>query len=266
MLKRALIAFFLLGGVALGQSSAPPPPSEQHQNATEHPPTAKTEQKRPAKTWRENLSSIWDSTWDEPVVFYAFVLAVLTGVLALVSFVQGIFLFRADKTARISAEAANRSARAAIGIKLPIIRVKLDSLSLGKTSDGEDVSVYQAFIYNLGETKAFPVEILYGFTIGDVLPARAAYQFLAKFSINEIIEPKPNIETPTSIQLPMSAPLKSGDSQKISAGNYLWFFGHLRYRDFMDEMRTQGFCFRWAYVGSGVDWRVDETPAYNQKT
>ncbi len=47
---------------------------------------------------------------DEQLAYYTEWLAGFTGVLALTSFLQGIFLFRADATARIAANAAARSA------------------------------------------------------------------------------------------------------------------------------------------------------------
>ncbi len=60
----------------------------------------------------EPAHSLWVPT--DPVGLYTLVLAVFTAVLALVSIFQGFILIRSDKTARISAEAAKRSADAAV--------------------------------------------------------------------------------------------------------------------------------------------------------
>jgi ABC-type Fe3+ transport system permease subunit len=50
---------------------------------------------------------------DERIAFYTEVLAWFTGILAIVSAVQGFFLYRADRTARTSADAAKLAAQAA---------------------------------------------------------------------------------------------------------------------------------------------------------
>jgi hypothetical protein len=64
----------------------------------------------------------------------------------------------------------------------------------------------------------------------------------------------------------MAMPLEPGQWKEILKGNYLWFYCALRYEDFMGDVHSLGFCWRWAYVGMGVDWRGDDTPAYNRKS
>jgi hypothetical protein len=59
---------------------------------------------------RQNITP---QTPEERIAFYTEVLAWFTGVLAVVSAVQGVFLYSADKTARLTAEAANKAATAA---------------------------------------------------------------------------------------------------------------------------------------------------------
>jgi hypothetical protein len=54
--------------------------------------------------------SVKPESADEKIAFYTEVLAVFTGILALVSSVQICFLYRADKITRITAEAAKKSA------------------------------------------------------------------------------------------------------------------------------------------------------------
>jgi hypothetical protein len=211
--------------------------------------------------------SLWVPT--DSVGLYTLVLAVFTGLLVAVSSIQGWFLLRADKTARIAANAADRSARAAIALQLPIIRIHPDKLGHGDTllAGGlkfEECSVSSVVISNLGPTKAFPLEILYGFTIGNDLPSEPSYRYLDRFPTNIIFEP--NVQFLPRKSLTMAMPLKTGQRADILKGNYLWFYCALRYEDFMGEIHSHGFCWRWAYVGSGLDWRGDDTPAYNRKT
>ena len=122
----------------------------------------------------------------------------------------------------------------------------------------------RVILSNLGPTKAFPIEILYGFTVGYELPTEPVYRYLDSFAPNFILDCDP--KTTHHKRLTLGMPLKPGQWSNILKGNYLWFYCALRYEDFMGEMQMHGFCWRWAYVGSGVAWRVDNTPAYNRKT
>ena len=116
------------------------------------------------------IARFWAWTTHDPVAFYTFVLAIFTFVLGLVAIFQAAMLIRADKTARLAAEAAMLSSRAAIAIKLPIIRIAPDSLGHGDNRLGETVTedcyVHSVTISNLGAMKAFPFEIIYGWTVG----------------------------------------------------------------------------------------------------
>ena len=84
----------------------------------------------------------------------------------------------AAHAAQKSADAADRSARAAIALQLPIIRIVPDKLGHG---DGivddkpyEDCSVHSVMLSNLGPAKAFPKEIAYGWALGNELPPNQA--------------------------------------------------------------------------------------------
>jgi len=108
--------FAALMGFAIGGSVVAvihPVPQAQHiehgaASTDEHP-----DENKVPKTWGQSLSVIWDRTWDDPVAFYTFVLSIFTAMLAIVSATQIAFLFRADKTARITAKAAQDAANVA---------------------------------------------------------------------------------------------------------------------------------------------------------
>jgi len=268
MLIRALMAVLLLAGFAFAQSSQSPP-KEQHQTATQQTPAASAEEKQPPKSFGQSLAIIWARTWEDPVAFFTFALACLTGALVVVSLMQGYFLLRADRTARLAAEAADSSARAAIALQLPLIRIKPEKLERleGHTcgDDFEECSVSSVIISNLGSTRAFPTEILYGWNLGDdVLPKEPSYRYSERFPINFFIEPDPKT-TPRKI-LTMGMPLEAGQWFQICLGNYCWFYCALLYTDFMGEPHSHGFCWRWASKGTGMEWIADNTPSYNRRT
>ena len=108
---------------------------------------------------------------DERLARYTWWLAVLTGGLVVVAVGQGYFLLRADRTARIAANAANLSAKAAVGQKLPIIRCRTPHLwpaqnaaqiqnfaGTGDPTRNDFIKVIDLGFFNFGETLAYPQE------------------------------------------------------------------------------------------------------------
>lgn len=166
-------------------------------------------------------------------------------------------------------EDAKLSVQSAIAPQLPIIRVKPDSLGHGDSHDGETVTehCWVPFLtcFNLGPTKAFPVEVRCGWTIGDKLPEKLILQFTETFLPNIIFEPDPKAEPRKSLQFVM--PLRAGECPLICGGKLpLWFYCVFGYDDFMGTRHDARFCWRWQNIGLGMGWRVDDTPAYNRKT
>jgi uncharacterized membrane protein len=104
--------------------------SPQPQNGKE---TAASQQQAADKKIENHTEtqSLWVPT--DSVGLYTLVLAVFTGLLAIVSGVQGVFLLRADKTARIAANAADLSAKAAIAVQLPVIRIVPQQFGFGSS-------------------------------------------------------------------------------------------------------------------------------------
>jgi hypothetical protein len=100
----ALIVAPMMVFVPLPLSSQEPPQTPQYDSSTENA-ARKPSENNPLKLF-------WDWTTHDAVSFYTFVLAIFTGVVGVVAIVQIGFLIRADKTTRITAEAARRSANA----------------------------------------------------------------------------------------------------------------------------------------------------------
>jgi hypothetical protein len=53
--------------------------------------------------------TLWDKTTSDPIALYTFLLAIFTAGLAIASIFQGYFLIRADRTARLAADAAKEA-------------------------------------------------------------------------------------------------------------------------------------------------------------
>jgi hypothetical protein len=189
---------------------------------------------------------------------------------------QAIDMRESIAASRKAADAAMLSARAAIGIELPVFRIKPDKLGSGSVLDANDnlIASYEVgsvVIANNGRTQAFPIEMQYGMTYGGALPEKPIYTGADTFLPNYVIEPpppKPAIPTTPRMHLTdcsVVVPDDAGD--KIKSGEIcLWFYCNLVYDDFMDTRRSKAVCWRWRYVGAGMAWRPDDTPAYNTKT
>lgn len=99
---RAIVIATLVIVAALFASS---PNGHGSQAASDKQPEHRADQQKDAE-------SFWERTTHDPIAAYTGALAVFSGALVLVSAVQIYFLNRSDKTARLTAEAAKRSADA----------------------------------------------------------------------------------------------------------------------------------------------------------
>jgi hypothetical protein len=230
---------------------------------------------------------------DEALAYYTKWLTIFTGVLAVATLglggaTMGLYItgekqantaklaslkqFRQTRDSialtKVSADAAMLSAKAAVAIQLPIIRIKPENLGHTEARIGEreveECSVDAVILSNLGPTKAFPVEILHGWAIGNELPPEPNYRYVDSFAPNFILEPDPNV-TPRK-RLTLGMPLERGQWSEILKGNYLWFYCAFRYEDFMGTIHSHGFCWRWTSTGMGMGWRVEDAKNFNRKT
>jgi hypothetical protein len=177
-------------------------------------------------------------------------------------------LFVVTKTA---ADAANLSARAAIAIELPIIRVEPVGFGWGSSRENDEPEIeyfgLQCFDFsNLGRTKAFPIEIRWGWTVGDSLPDIPVYNFSKSFGIDVIFEP----DSETRFQLyatDFAMNIAPGDTGRIMGNQIkLWLYCCVVYLDFMQTRHEVGFCWKRLETFGGGRLLVDATSAYNCKT
>lgn len=242
-------------------------PHDQTIGAAQNGPSGNANKNEPTKTFGRRLTIVWDRTWEDPVAFYTFVLSIFTGLLFIVSSAQIFFLVRSDKTARITAEAANLSAKAAIALELPIVRADPDFFSWDQRSDGDlkidSFSIGQLVFYNLGRTKTFPIEVRFGYFVGSKLPDSPVYNFTKAFSVGAVIDSEPFAKSTNEFEFDVAP----GTFNGLREGSIrLWFYCNLIYEDFMQSQPEAGLCWeRWQRPGTG-DFRVDPTPNYNKKT
>lgn len=210
----------------------------------------------------------WLVRWTAALFVATVGLIFATGVLGYFGYRQSQDMKESIGVAQKSADAAMLGAQAAVAIQLPIIRITPEKLAHTDGHTGgqtfEECSVDAVVLSNLGPTKAFPIEILHGWAIGDELPLEPNYRFIDSFNTNFILEPDP--KTTPRKRLTLAMPLEPGQWPEILKGNYLWFYCSLHYEDFMGAKHSHGFCWQWANLGMGLGWRVDDTPAYNRRT
>jgi hypothetical protein len=205
--------------------------------------------------------SLWIPT--DSVGLYTLVLAAFTGLLVFVSSAQGYFLLRADKTARIAANAAKLSADAAVGLALPIVGADdpelLDVDGFVPDGDpyaGSDVSglpkkfsvIPMIAFRNEGQTPAFPTKVVVEWRIGaswfDGEPRFKTYNYASQ------IIPKNGTweaEVHFGIEIPDAelAFLKE-------PGQFLRLRVTVFYDNFLRKERSAIFRWKWNNPGQGV--------------
>jgi hypothetical protein len=199
----------------------------------------------------------------------AAVTAISTAIIAIFTTILGLFAISLAKSTRIAADAAILSARAAIAIELPIIRAVAQKLDYGYVQDEtgrrQQVLISELFLSNLGKTKAFPVEIQIGCTIGRKLPKAPVYRFTKSFPVNAILEPDQRGVEVSLSDFEFGAPPDIYNLLRARSIN-LWFYCNLVYFDFIQMRHEAGFCWkRHETTGTGAFFE-DPTPAYNRKT
>lgn len=158
-----------------------------------------------------------------------------------------------------AARAAELNAKAAIGIELPFLRaIPSDLLGMaepipedgsygGYVNDGPPIT-YNALgpieISNLGRTPAYSLVVSFGWLVARVLPAQPPpYQRTINLNHNLVVSPgtETNIHPDACITLSDEEVMETARDEK-----WLWIFGEIDYRDFMDQQQTARFCWRFA--------------------
>lgn len=161
--------------------------------------------------------------------------------------------------ARLAAKAAELNARAAIGIELPILRVRppddivqtdgpIDgNLPYGGTVNDGPLTQFSAIglltVENHGRTPAFPTSISVGWQVAHGLAEAPSYRVTATLNHSAVIKSAEQI----TLDLHYGIELTEQEIASCAAGtSWLWFYGELTYRDFLHEEHKHRFCWRHA--------------------
>jgi len=222
---------------------------------------------------------------EDRIADYTWWLSAFTLALVVVSAVQIRFLIRADKTARIAAEAAVKSASAATAIEFPIVRTSWIGPEVTSTDElvRPHVPYAGAVNYgwptrfsaiseiesrNYGRTPAFPTRITLGFAVTKMLPEVPVYSKTGRCEPNTVIEGRNDysIETHFGFELTDDQIKALKESAAV-----LWFYGLLNFHDVMDRPHETAFCWQWGQQSEAdsMFYFFDDgsaPPAYTRKT
>lgn len=194
---------------------------------------------------------------------------VFTGGTMVVGFLQlGLFFWQLRlmrstiQDGALAARAAELNAKAAVGIELPIIRFSpLELVSTtalipadgapygGGITDGPPTR-YSALgnfkVTNHGRTPAFPIEFAVGWAVADVLQSEPFYSQRDRVNHAKVVTTSAEQECHLDARH-LGIELSEEQITNITAGqSFLWVFGCLYYRDFLDDPREARFCWRYA--------------------
>lgn len=199
---------------------------------------------------------------EDRIADYTWWLGTFTCALVLVSTVQIGFLIRADKTARISANAAKTSADAAVGVELPMF------INTAVTITRDRVGHFLTF-ENKGRTPAIITADCLVVTTYAVEPPPQPRYPTANVQLHGIDK-----ICATGESLTISRKEQVGSAAWSMAFGYetmLWAYGYFEYVDFMKAKRREGFCFFFlpephllypTMPPSSGTWYRDTRPAY----
>ena len=157
-----------------------------------------------------------------------------------------------------AADAATLSAKAAIGMELPVIRVerfpglinvperpspdKPFRPGLYTSNVPQQFSVLSSLEFrNVGRTPAFPIKLMMGWKVGSELPAEPDYFNSVNSSSAAIIKPDREFDAAARIVVELSP----DDRDMLLKGTaFIWLYASLHYRDFLNNPHEARFCWR----------------------
>jgi hypothetical protein len=268
-LPEIVLGFLLATSLWAVVSIAQTPPLDQPIKKTETRANTNGDEHKITKTLRERLSIIWERTWDDPVAFYTFVLGIFTASLATVAAFQIYFLIRADKTTRIAAKAAEKSAetlpsleRAHIFIIPSLMRVSIPARGIDRSpiQNGKAMVTYK--FVNHGKTPAVIKSVEVHFDLLTTAPDNESHLPNIILSGEKVLEAKDDWSPNNGSILKRigedeHAGLKRDDT-------FLWFYGSIVYDDIFGlEHVTR---FRWRYDGGSNQFLGFGSKPYNERT
>jgi hypothetical protein len=250
-IAQGLLVLLFVGWVTFGSWHSLPPPHQQTVSQSGYA----SQHTRPSIGAEERIA---DYTWW---------LAAFTCALVVVSAFQISFLFRADKTARITAEAAQKAAQATIGANAPWMTVGAMSLY----EPGQPYGLHSFTIKinppippehsqvgiqfgNFGKTPAFPTAHCVMPFVGHRLPATPVYDPIIPMPSGDVIPPEGYVVHHVRNQFIILTNEQRAAMQNIETNHQLWVYGLLRYTDVFGAPHEFRFCKRWSsFSGLGAE-------------
>ena len=236
------IALALLLGFATAKGTGQP----TDQQAQNHTNSAAVNQSPPSE-------SFWQWTTHDAVAFYTFVLSLFTGALVLVSAVQIWFLIRADKTARISADAAKASADVIPQLERPHLYIEKLKVFYSVAIPGYEPRPPASpprvtfTIRNYGRTPANIGEATFRIRLLDHVPTEIEDTITEaeKMEMHSTIEKVIAAGEPWEQTLICENNLGPKEHAWMKSGHGLYFWGRIVYRTIFGETHTTYFCRRF---------------------
>jgi hypothetical protein len=208
-------------------------------------------------------------TPEERIAYWTIWLASFTGLLAFISMIQIWFLTRADKTARITADAAYKSAVTAesaleqtsapyldvvVSLKDAVIHRMVGGQTVVDLMGG-DFAEY--VIHNYGNSPAFVLEFYHGCIVSRTIPEKTAFPPL-QTNLRKTIVVGGMREAP-----PIAIPFPAGGISAADANEAVWVSLQIRYRDVFMKQYISTFCL--AYNQTRATFSAQGGPQYNQR-
>jgi hypothetical protein len=212
-----------------------------------HPEYSKTESHSCVGTKSECVKV----TTDEKLADYTWWLAVLTAALVIVSAGQGYFLLRSDRTARISADAAKKSAEAAeaalfkVEVAYPYAMIRDHWINVEQNRiRGVNMGTVVSFYFtNHGRTPAAITEVFCQLYCErgippPILPPDRPYNWFDGTVV-------PAGQDSKDFTFNMNQGMFDGyyAGKFADESNIVWLIGYARYEDVFDNKYILGFCF-----------------------
>jgi hypothetical protein len=253
MLTRILIVWIVYAGVmgfAVGGSFV----AAYQITLPQHETSAEAEQGSANQNTKEKS--------EDALARYTFWLTICTGVMAFATIALGIATIglyaTGEKQIEVAlkiANAADLSARAAIGVELPVIIIGTPELWGSNHQGGGGVGISgipRGYIYfkilhiavgNGGRTPGFPSEISLGYQIGEKISDIPNYSWSRPISTANTLRPDKTLNLDCS---DFFISVTADQSAQLSAGtHHLWCYGAIVYSDFLGNRHEHGFLWVW---------------------
>ena len=260
ILLGAALAFILMVA-ALGLSPTQLSRPETQGHSQQQPERIQPESNAP--------ESFWKKTASDPIAVYTLALVVFTAVLASVSIVQVYFLTRADKTARISAEATRASSQMVIDTErarlLPFIS-RSSNLSIDATNYDPELPtavlepplVFELYFRNYGRTPAIVEYVTWDL----VIETRMTKQKLPLISETRTFEPEADAvingnERSDAFELVTSVKIRRKAAYEVKFGIMgMSVSGKVRFRNIFGDYYDTAFLFEYHRPNDVQDGRM----------